>query len=57
MFGIQPQATLRTKETEQYRNVLLVKLARIIKKLFIIDFVEGYLDRTVKNSALFSKYL
>jgi len=44
VFGIQAQATLRAKEVEQCRDVLLVELARIIGKLFMADFVEGYLD-------------
>jgi len=57
VFGIQAQVTLRAKEVEQYRDVLLVELARVIRKLFMADFIEGYLDRTAKRSALLSKYL
>lgn len=57
MFGIQVQATLRAKEAEQRRDVLLVELARFIGKLFMAHFVEGYLDRTADRSALLSKYL
>lgn len=57
MFGIQAQAILRVKEIEQCRDVLLVELTRIIRKLFMTDFVEGYLDRTAKRSTLLSKYL
>ena len=57
VFGIQAQATLRPKEVEQCRDVLLVELARVIGKLFMEDFVEGYLDRTTKRSALLSKDL
>jgi len=57
VFGIQAQATLRPKEVEQCRDVLLVELARVIGKLFMEDFVEGYLDRATKRSALLSKDL
>ena len=44
VFGIQAQATVRAKETEQCRDILLVELTRVIGKLFMADFVEGYLD-------------
>ena len=44
MFGIQAQATLRAKEVEQCRDVLLVEMARVMGKLFMVDSIEGYLD-------------
>jgi len=57
VFGIQAQATLRPKEVEQCRDVLLVELARVIRKLFMADFIKGNLDRTAKRSALLLKDL
>ena len=57
MLGIQAQTVLRAKGVDQLRDVLLVELAQVIGKLLMIDFVEGYLDRTAKRSALLSKYL
>ena len=57
MLGIQAQTVLRAKGVDQLRDVLLVELAQVIGKLLMENFVEGYLDRTAKRSALLSKYL
>ena len=57
MLRMQAQTVLRAKGVDQLRDVLLVELAQVIEKLLMADFVEGYLDRTAKRSALLSRYL
>ncbi len=57
VFRVQAQATLRAEEVQQRRDVVVVELARVVGKLFMVDFVKGDLDRTAKRSALLSKYL